>query len=719
MTDPPAFSPRQRKTLNALCRRIIPAAFADANSSVDVSGALERRLANDDALRGKFGLLLSLFGSRICSLAFNRSVARFDSLSDARQDAILTAWEESGTGMRRTILQAFRKLILSTYYALPDSHSEIGFRGPLYLRRAEVEWEGALPGVSSDNEPVARSSVGDLRTVHQELAAMAARDSESVPAGVTQFADVTRDIEVTADVCVVGTGAGGAAAAARLAEAGYDVVMLEEGGYWREANFTEQEFEMVPRLYAERGNRATEDLGISLLQGRAVGGSTLVNWMIMLRTQGWVLDEWQRYHGTVGMSEREMRATYETVESDIHAQRVPRDAHAPNNRVILDGASGLGWKASEAKINAKQCVRAGFCGLGCRYGAKQSTLLNYIPRALAAGARLFSDARVNRIEMTELGGRAPMKRVTGEIIDRETHSAFARFTVRAPIVILAAGAVGTPTILQRSGMGGGGVGKYLRLHPTTAVIGRFDREMCGTAGIPQSALSDHFIRENGDYGFWIECPALLPGLASAAIPGFGEPHRAIMREFPNLSSLIVLNRDGSNLGASNGDVTAGKNGGARIRYKMSSGDSQTLAKGIVAAARMHFEAGAREVLTLHSPQLRFNSPAGIDAIMSAPRGTNQIGLFSAHVNGTCRIGTDPAKSGCNSDGERHGAPGVYIADGSLFPTAPGVNPQATIMALATIVAQRIMSRHPLTALSTSSVYSATAESRMGTTGRRT
>jgi choline dehydrogenase-like flavoprotein len=252
------------------------------------------------------------------------------------------------------------------------------------------------------------------------------------------------------------------------------------------------------------------------------------------------------------------------------------------------------------------------------------------------------------------------------------------------------------------------VGKYLRLHPTTALIGKFDREMYGTAGIPQSALSDHFIRANNDYGFWIECPALLPGLASAAIPGFGAAHRATMQAFPNLSSLIVLNRDGSERGSSNGDVTALRKGGTRIRYKISPSDSVTLTQGIEAAARIHFAAGAREVLTLHSPQLRFTSPAQVGAITSAPRGVNQLGLFSAHVNGTCRIGQDPKTSGCNSDGERHGAPGVYVADGSLFPTAPGVNPQATIMALATIVAQRIMSRHPLTALTTQSGYSVTA-----------
>lgn len=704
-----AFTARQRRTLDALCRRIVPAAFEHSDGRIDLPAAVEARLvAGDRSLRDKFTALLTVFGSRICSLALHRSVSRFESISLERQDEILIGWEHSRFALKRTILQAFRRLILSTYYAMPESHPEIGFRGPLYLRETTVPWEGALPGSTVDTEPVARFVDTDLRNVHRKIADEAAAESGKVPAGVTQGTDVKADFEVSADVCVVGSGAGGAAAAARLAEAGYEVVILEEGGYWTESDFTEQEFEMVPRLYAERGARATEDLGVSLLQGRAVGGSTLVNWMIMLRTPDWVLSEWQRDHGTEGMSTEEMKPFYELVEDDVHARRVPGDAHAPNNQVILDGASAEGWNASDAKINAKGCIRAGFCGLGCRYGAKQSTYVTYIPRALNAGARLYSDARVSRIEMTERGAGAPMKVVHGEIIDRDTHQARANFSVRAPIVVLAGGAVGTPAILQRSGLGGGGVGKYLRLHPTTAVIGQFDREMYGTAGIPQSALSDHFVRANNDYGFWIECPALLPGLASAAIPGFGASHRATMLAFPNLSSLIVLNRDGAELGTSNGDVSAVRNGRTRIRYSMSRSDAATLAQGIEAAAKIHFAAGAREVLTLHTPQFRFTSANQAGAIVKAPRGPNQLGLFSAHVNGTCRIGRDIKNSGCNSDGERHGAPGVYVADGSLFPTAPGVNPQATIMALATVVAQRIMTRHPLTALTQQSGYSVTA-----------
>lgn len=676
----------QRQTLDALCRRIVPAAYDPAAPVVELGAAVEARLAEGDpALRRQVALLLGVFGHAITCAIVARRVRGFSRLSIAQQDALLRSWERSRFAARRTIFQAFRRLILSTFYSMPASHAAIGFRGPLHLRAPALPWEGALAGVTQDTEPVARVSAGGDAT---------SAGSHDVHGNVVQGHQVNGDVNLTADVCVVGTGAGGAVMAARLAEAGYDVVMLEEGGYWTADDFTEDEAEMVPRLYADRGFRATDDLAISLLQGRSVGGSTTINWMLMLRTPDSVLEEWAIEHGTEGMGPSELAPVFDLIESEVHARTVPDDAHAPNNRIILDGAARLGWSARPAMINAKGCVRAGFCGVGCRYGAKQSTLVTYVPRALAAGARLYSDVRVERVERIERGSGEARKRVHAAVLDRGTGTPRRALTVDAPIVVLAAGAVGTPAILQRSGLGGGGVGKFLRLHPTSAVIGLYDREMYGAAGIPQSALSDEFLRGDGDgYGFWIECPALLPGLAAAAVPGFGAEHREVMRRFPNLGTLIVLARDGAERGRSSGEVSVDRRGRVRIRYRVTKRDARTLVDGLAAAARLHLAAGATEALTLHAPTVRVRSEGDVSGVLHAPHGPNQLGLFSAHVNGTCRIGTAPRTSGCTPDGERHGAPGIYVADGSLFPTAPGVNPQETIMALATLIARRIIARH--------------------------
>ncbi len=684
-------TPARRATLEALCRRIVPAAYVPDGPRVDLAASVITRLTDGDpALLRDVAMLLTAFDHPLTALLLTGSARRFSDRTPADQDTWLRAWGESRIPLRRTVYQAFRRLILSTFYATPASHRAIGYRGPLHLRDVAVPWEGPLDGVASDAEPIARVASPDLGA-HRRAVAPAAPAS-----GIIEGSSVHGDVALTADVCVIGTGAGGGVVAARLAEAGYDVVILEEGGYWTASDFTEEEGEMVPRLYADRGARATEDLAISLLQGRCVGGGTTVNWMIMLRTRDWVLDEWTRSHGAEGMSPSDLAPVFDLIEGDTHARMVPADAHTPGNRIILEGAGQLGWSATAAKINAKDCIRAGFCGIGCRYGAKQGTLVTYVPRALAAGARMHSDARVDRVEMVERGGATPMKRVHATIIDRGTHAPRHAMTVDAPIVVVAAGAIGTPAILQRSALGGGGVGRFLRLHPTSAVVGVYDREMYGTAGVPQSALADEFLRGEDGYGFWIECPSLLPGLASVAVPGFGDPHRRVMERFPHLGSFIVLARDGAELGRSSGDVQVDRRGQVRIRYRLAGRDAQTLRRGLVAAARLHLAAGAAEALSIHEPCVRVRSEHDIDAIAAAPMGPNRLSVFSAHVNGTCRIGTDPRTSGVDPSCQRHGVPGVYVADGSILPTAPGVNPQETIMALATIIARRIVERHPLT-----------------------
>ncbi|MES2176344.1 MAG: GMC family oxidoreductase [Gemmatimonadota bacterium] len=684
----------QRRTLEALCARIVTEARDAAGAPTTLAAAVEARLAaGDPVLRSQVSMLLTVFDSPATSLLVGLRVGRFSAWPAADQDAWLRTWEASALPPMRTIFQAFRKLILSTYYAHESATAAIGFLGPLYEREPQVAWEGALHGTQSDDEPIKRApSAANVPLITENDAW---REANRVPAGVTPGDSLTGHTSITADVCVVGSGAGGAVTAARLAERGFDVVLLEEGGYWTASDFTERESEMVPRLYADAGARATDDLSLSILQGRCIGGGTTINWMIMLRAAEQVLDEWAEEHGAEGMRATDFAPVYEQIEAEVHARFVPDDAHAPNNRIILDGARALSWHATNARINAKECVRAGFCGVGCRYGAKQSTLVTFMPRALAAGARVFSDVRVETVKQLAPHSGAHLKRVAGTVLDRATGKARGTIAVDAPIVVLSAGAVGTPSILQRSGLGGGGVGRFLRVHPTSATVGRYDREMYGTAGIPQSSLCDQFMAgEDGKgYGFWIECPALLPALASVAVPGFGAEHAAVMRDFTRLGSLIVLTRDGAQREHSSGGVSVDRTGRVHISYRMTTADRETLVRGIAATARLHFAAGAQEVTTLHSPMLRLRSEADIVDIASRPSGPNQLGLFTAHMNGTCRIGKNPATSGCTPDGERHGVPGLYVIDGSLFPTAPGVNPQETIMAMATILSSRIASRH--------------------------
>jgi choline dehydrogenase-like flavoprotein len=681
--SPAALSPRQRVALDAICRRTVPAAYR--GGAVALAAWVEERLTSGDvALLRDARRALELFDHPVTAALAGALPRRFAALSPEAQDARLSAWIWSRVPVRRTIAQALRRLILTTWYARPEAQHALGYLGPLFEREPSLPWEGPLDGAPDESEPVARGS---------RAGATDAPAAGRVPAGVTRGAEVRDGAVLRADVCVIGTGAGGAVAAARLAEAGREVILLEEGGYYAGADFDERERDMVPALYADAGARATTDLSVSLFQGCAVGGSTTINWMIMLRTPDEVLDEWAREHGTQGMRGADLAPIFDQIEAETHTRVVPDDAHSPSNRIILDGARRLGWSARPAAINARDCVRAGFCGLGCRYGAKQSTLVTYVPRALAAGARLVTNARVERVAVVERGGTSPRKRVEATVRGRDGGRPHARLVVEAPVVVLAAGAVGTPAILQRSGMGGGGVGRYLRLHPTTVSLGEYDRTIYGAAGIPLSAVCDEFLQP-GAYGFWIECPPLHPALASAALPGFGARHRAMMERFRGLGALIVLVRDGADRGVSQGEVTAGRSGRVRIRYRLGAHERLRMIEGLQAGARLHLAAGAREVRTLHERECVVRAEHELARIAAASYAPNDLAVFSAHVNGTCRLGTDPRTSGCTGDGERHGVRGLYVADGSLLPTAPGVNPQETIMALATVVAGRIAERHP-------------------------
>ena len=413
--------------------------------------------------------------------------------------------------------------------------------------------------------------------------------------------------------------------------------------------------------------------------------------MIMLRTPDGVLTEWQEQHGTEGMRAQDLAPVFARIEDDLHVRVVPDAAHSPNNRMLLDGARALGWAARAAAINARDCRRAGFCGHGCRYGAKQDARQVYLPRAVAAGARILTDARVERVELAERGGAFPLKRLhVRPSVQRENGAAA---IVEAPVVILAAGAIGTPTILQRSALGGAAVGRFLRLHPTTVVLGVADHEIYAGAGIPLSAICDEHARcdENG-YGFWLECPPLHPAITAGAIPGIGAAHREWMLRYRHLSGLVALVRDGADLGTSNGDVSVTRGGRVRVRYRLGVRDAQHLVRAIEAGARLQLAAGMREVLTLHTQPMVVRSERDLAHIRTRSVGANDIGLFSAHLNGTCRLGRDRETSGTDPNGECWDAPGMFVADGSLLPTAPGVNPQETIMAVASIVAARIAAR---------------------------
>jgi choline dehydrogenase-like flavoprotein len=494
---------------------------------------------------------------------------------------------------------------------------------------------------------------------------------------IIRGAEITGPVRESADVCIIGSGCGGGASAKILAEAGKKVVLLEEGSYYTSADFDGTEQTAYQNLYQRRAGQATEDLSVTVLQGRCVGGSTTVNWMTSLRTPEFTLDDWSRRLRIEGLGSRDLEPYFAKVERYLNVHPEPDENHNPNNRIILDGARALGYSTKANGRNSRDCLRSGACGLGCPFDAKLSVALTYIPDAVKAGATVFCDSRAERIENV-----GKMKRVTGDVLDTASRKKKTDFVVEAPIVIVSASAINSPVLLLKSGLANssGELGKNLTFHLTTAVAGLFERVIYPSGGIPQSAMCDEFLNKHGDNGgFWVEAVPVYPALAALAFPGFGETHRKRMREFPHTGASITLVKEID----SSGRVRLNDHGRASISYDPGPKDIEYLKQGVAAAARIHFAAGAKEVMTLHARPTVIRSEGEIEKkIRAASWEKNDIALFSAHPLGTCRMGIDPRTSVVDPHCQTHDVPGLFVIDGSVTPTSLGVNPQITLLAIA-------------------------------------
>jgi len=491
-----------------------------------------------------------------------------------------------------------------------------------------------------------------------------------------------------ADVCVIGSGAGGAVAASELAAAGLDVVVLAQGRHWTSADFTQREEEMLPRLFEEAGMRQTVDGGVIVLQGRNVGGSTVHNLCYAFRTPPPILEMWREEHGLPELTDAAMAGPFERVERMLRVKPIREDEVNELNRLVRRGTEALGYSGFVTRHNRENCVKAGYCILGCSYDAKQSMLVTYVPSADRAGARIWANARAERIEIE--GGRP--RRVHGHAVDGAGRPAGA-IEVEARAVVLSAGAIASPDLLLRSGIANasGQVGRNLHLHPSIMAAGVFDEEFHPYRGIPQSYYVDEFIDlERDPHRGVILMPITgFPVLTSVNLPGFGRAHYERMRAFSRTAGLLALLHD-----ASSGSVAPGPSlSKPEIRYALEPDDARQLAEGLVHCVEVLQAAGAREVLVPYHDRPLALAP-GDDTGEILRRGVRlgEIPVASTHPQSTCRMGGDPATSVVDAFGESHDVPGLFVADMSVFPTSLGAPPQITTAALADRTARRLIER---------------------------
>ncbi len=463
------------------------------------------------------------------------------------------------------------------------------------------------------------------------------------PGALVRGHEIGADVEERPDVCVIGSGAGGAVVAARLAEKGASVVVLEEGGAFDRDAFDMREETAYPRLYQERGARATADLAITVLQGRAVGGGTVINWTTSLRVPGPVLDHWARHHGVSDLDAAALLPHFEAVERRLSIRPDVLDAVNANNRVLWDGCERLGWSKALVPRNVSGCLRLGYCGMGCPVDAKTSMDRTYVPDAIAAGARVYANVRVTQIDAA--GGRATA--VFGDVRDPATDLPTGRrVVVRPRAVVVSGGAINSPALLLRSGLDANGrVGRRTFLHPVVASIALFPRPIEGWQGAPQSVASTQFEeRGQGRMGFFIETAPIHPMLAGTSLGGFGAGHAEVMGRLGSAQALLALCLDGFHDGDEGGTVSLRDDGRVRLDYPISPALWEALREGNKAMARIQLAAGAERVLSLHDPPVELRGEADLPKLDAAPWEPMRVSLYSAHPMGGCAMGRDPARS---------------------------------------------------------------------------
>jgi choline dehydrogenase-like flavoprotein len=485
---------------------------------------------------------------------------------------------------------------------------------------------------------------------------------------------------LTADVCVVGSGAGGAVIAARCAEAGKSVLVLEMGSYKNESDFRQLEAEGAGQMFWGGGLGWSEGGELGLLAGSTLGGGTVINSMACRPLPDDVRADWAAA-GLEGVDGEEWDRYFDTVWTALGANS-EATVYNRNAEVLIEGLTASGLEHHRIPRNAElfdDPTYCGYCNAGCQQGCKRSVLKNYLQDAADAGARFLVDCFVERI--TTDGERATgVKARVGET----------EVTVEAPTVVVACGGIESPALLLRSEIGGPAVGKNLRVHPSYMITGVYDEPVEAWNGQLITVMSFDFQHCLGESGFYISPLGLSPATWAGQSPWTdGEAMRAHFLKFPSMASWHSITHDHGS-----GQVVLGEDGKALVRWTMTDDelDREVAIRAHTELARVHHAAGAAEIFTFHWSPFHWRRGEDFDAYIerleaAAPE---EYTAYSAHQMGSCRMGSSPEDAVADGRGELHDTRGVWVGDASAFPTATGVNPMVSIMVLAERTADRIL-----------------------------
>jgi choline dehydrogenase-like flavoprotein len=499
-------------------------------------------------------------------------------------------------------------------------------------------------------------------------------------------------LELEADVCIVGSGAGGGVIAGTLAQAGMKVCVVEVGGYFNESDFNGLELSAYENMYWRGGPQPTADFNVTVYAGAGLGGGTVINWTNCLRTRPWVREQWATEHGLEGVDGPDYDRHLDAIFARLQVNDRCSDFNGPHQR-MKEGADELGWSFATILRNADEScydpASAAYMGFGDQSGSKLSTQRTFLQDAFDAGSDVVVRCAVERV-LVENGRAAG---VEGTWTDPETGRA-ARVTVRAPQVVVAAGSLESPALLLRSQIGGPAVGNFLRIHPCTAIFGIYGEDQDAWWGPPQAGLVDEFAAVEDGYGFLLETTQYAPALVGSALPfTTARQHKEMMERVRYGATFIGLLRDHGH-----GRVEIDATGQSVVYYDLTDElDVRNTHRAIDAQTRLHAAAGAREIQPMAAGTPAWRDGDDLDRCIErwqrVPLRAGGFRLFCAHQMGTCRMGKDARTSVADPFGQLHDTKGVWIGDASAFPTSSGTNPMISIMALARRTAEAIAAEH--------------------------
>lgn len=496
---------------------------------------------------------------------------------------------------------------------------------------------------------------------------------------IHEVTGLPNDVQLEADVCIIGSGAGGAVTAATLSAAGKKVIVLEEGGHFTARDFDRDMVSMMRMMY--RGMGTTTAFGtppIPLPLGKTVGGTTTINSGTMFRTPDRVLKEWEWCYGIQDASPDRMSRYFDEVEEATETMPVREEVLGENAKIVRRGAEILGLSHGPLRRNANmRCSGCGVCCFGCPSDGKRPMHLNYIPRAIEKGAQIYKHCEAKSLIVK---GRR-VQGVKGKFNVKNSNGKTPTIEVRAKITVLAAGAIYSSAFLLKNKLcnSSGELGKNLTIHPATRVGAMFDEPIYGWKGVPQG----YYVDEYADEGIMIEGAHGPPSLMAPSIPGVGKHFKERISELSHFANFGVMVSD-------TGKGRVRQRGGMPIiLYSMNKEDVRRMMKGVAMMASIFFAAGASEVFPSLWKYPVLKSIKEVQTLRESKIDAADLECFAFHPLGTCRMGEDPSRSVVDSYLKAHDMDNLYIIDGSPFPSSLGVNPQETIMAFAQRCAEHI------------------------------